>query len=486
MKDGKPEEFTPGGPDLDSEENHEDFAALLEAADTCKAGPGAEEHTVEGTVVSIGKEWVFVDIGAKSEAAVPREELIDSEGELSVGVGDPLTAYVVSRRGDEFILSVKMTSAASEDVIRGAAESGAPVEGLVVGQRKGGYTVRIFGRDAFCPFSQMDVRPGGDPDGYIDQRFTFRIIEYSERGRNLVLSRRKILEEELAERRAQLRETLEVGDVVEGEVIKLMDFGAFVDIGGIEGLIPMSEMAWYRVADSSEVLSQGDRLRVKVIDLDWDRNRFALSRKRTLEDPWSRAGETYFEGKKHKGLVTRLADFGAFVQLEPGVEGLIHISNLGMGRRINHPKEAVGEGEEVEVTVLSVDGEARRIGLALDVVATGQAETAELRKGNLVTGTVDSVVDFGVFVSLPGGKTGLLHVSEIEGAGRGDLRRKFVPGEPVQVEILDTDPAADRISLSTRSLAHRAEDSRFKEFAASRDEGSFGTLGDLLKDKLKS
>jgi small subunit ribosomal protein S1 len=486
MKDGKPEEFTPGGLDYDSEESHEDFAALLEAADGYREGPRAEEHTVEGTVVSIGKEWVFVDIGAKSEAAIPREELIDSAGELTVGIGDSLTAYVVNRRGEDLILSVKMTSAASEDAIRGAAESGVPVEGLVTGQRKGGYSVRVFGRDAFCPFSQMDVRPGGDPESYVDQRFTFRILEYAERGKNIVLSRRRILEEELAERRAHLQETLHVGDVVEGEVIKLADFGAFVDIGGVEGLIPLSEMAWNRIENVAEVLSPGDRLTVKVIDVDWSRNRFALSRKQTLDDPWSHAEKNYFEGKTQKGLITRLANFGAFVELEPGVEGLVHISNLGMGRRINHPREVVSEGEEVEVTVLSVDQEARRIGLELNIVTMGEGEIPELRKGDLVTGTVDSVVDYGVFVSLPGGKTGLLHVSEIDGAGRGDLRKKFVPGTSVQVEILDVDPAANKTSLSTKTVAQRAEESQFKEYASSREGRSFGTLGDLLKDKLKA
>lgn len=449
--------------------------------------PVERDTQVHGTVVSIGEEWVFVDIGAKSEGHIAREELLDEAGDLKLSVGDPLTAYVVRNRDGEILLSIKMTAAASEEAMRGAARSGVPVEGLVAGQRKGGYTVKVFGKDAFCPYSQMDLRAGGAPEDYIGKKFTFRITEYSERGRNIVLSRREILEQERLQQIAELKARLAPGDMVEGTVRKLADFGAFVDIGGVEGLIPMSELAWHRVGDVSEILQIGEQVKVMVMDLDWDRKRISLSLKQTLADPWSTAAQRYGEATNLVGTVTKLMNFGAFVELEPGIEGLIHVSNMGVGRRVNHPREVVNEGDKVEVKVISVDQEARRIGLELNLARGEDDESVkDLAPGEVVSGTVDSVKEYGVFVTLRGGKTGLLHVSQIEGGGRGDLRKRFAPGASIDVEVLDIDTEANRISLSTRSLAEKHERDQFKDFAlvTGKGGGSMGTLGDLLKDKL--
>lgn len=473
--------------DMEEREQQEDFAALFESTSFTKDPRIPQDAKIEGTVVAIGDEWVFVDIGGKSEGAVMREELLDEEGNLSVKVGDPLTAYVVSKRAGEVMLSVKMTTAASEDAIRGAFGSGVPVEGLVTEERKGGYGVTIFGKTAFCPYSQMDVHSGGVPSDYIGQRFTFRIIEYSERGRNIVLSRREILEEERLKKVAQLKETLRPGDTIEGTVQKLAPFGAFVDIGGVEGLVPMSELAWHRVADVSDILSAGQKVTVKVLDLDWERKRISLSIKHTLEDPWDSAILSYPEQTTVTGTVTKLMNFGAFVQLEPGLEGLIHISNLGTGRRLKHPGEVVSEGDQVQVRVLSVDPAAKRLGLELisaDETSGERTPPVELREGDVVQATVDSVKDYGVFFALPGGKSGLLHVSEMAGQRSGDLRGRFPVGASRDVEIRAIDADSGKISLSTKTIGDRVEETQFKEFVSDKGgPASFGTLGDILKDK---
>lgn len=469
-------------------ESAEDFAALFEA-DQAKRGRQTErDRKVEGTVVSIGQDWVFLDIGGKSEGMLPKEELLDEDGVLTVDTGDKVTAFVVSHRAGETILSRKMTTAASEEEMRGASTSGVPVEGLVVGERKGGYTIRVFGKDAFCPFSQMDLRPGGNPEQHVNQRYAFRVMEYSQGGRNIVLSRRKILEEEHAERLALLSETIKPGDVIKGTVKKLADFGAFVDIGGVEGLAPISELAWHRVENPAEVLSVDEEVTVQVLEVDWSKPRISLSIKRTLDDPWSVAAERYPVGRTCSGTVKRLANFGAFVELEPGVEGLIHISQMGAGRRINHPREVVNEGEQVQVNVLTVDQHARRMGLEINVIPTEEDLEAKraLVPGSRMEGVIESVKEYGVFLSLPGGAQGLLHVSEIDDSKKTDLRKRFPKGSRCEVEILTVDPESGRISLSARGMSQKDENKQFQDFSSGKRSGpGFGTLGDILRDKLK-
>ncbi|MFC1835511.1 S1 RNA-binding domain-containing protein, partial [Thermodesulfobacteriota bacterium] len=442
-----------------------------------------------GTIVSVGQEWAFVDVGSKTEGSISVEELRGEDGELAVQAGDTLTAYVVKARDGEILLSKRMTSAASDQALEDAHRSGIPVEGIVQGERKGGYTVSIFGRDAFCPHSQIDLRSRGNPEDYLNKRFTFRVTEHSERGRNVVVSRRLILEEERQVQVVALKETLSQGDVVEGTVRNLAHFGAFVDIGGIEALVPISELAWYRVQEPGDVVQPGDRIKVRLIQLDWANQRIAASLKQTTEDPWDTVAERFAEEVVLLGTVKKLMNFGAFVELEPGVEGLVHISAFGTGRRINHPKEVVSEGEQVEVRVLSVKQDARRIGLEL--VWTGEAEEGEepveLEVGKVISGTIDSVMEYGVFVNLPGRRTGLLHVSQVSESQKGDLRKRFVPGNPIDVEVLSVDEANNRISLSTKSLLQKAEQAEFKKFSTGgkATSSSFGTFGDLLKDKLK-
>jgi small subunit ribosomal protein S1 len=468
----------------DPTEEEEDFSALFEASLKRISERVQTDSKVTGTVVSIGEEWVFVDIGGKSEGVIAAQELVDEDGNPSVAVGDAITAYVVNARDGETVLSVKMTAAASGEALEGACRSGLPIEGAVVSERKGGYQVTVFGKEAFCPYSQMDLRGVSAPEGYIGKKLLFRIADYENGGRNIVLSRRQILEEEQRKRVEQLRQSLHMGDRISGTVTRLAPYGAFVDIGGTEGLIPMSEMAWYRVASASDVLAPGETVTVKVLDLDWGKGRISLSLKATQEDPWATAAERYREGVIMSGQVMRLATFGAFVRLEPGIEGLLHISGLGLGRRVTHPKEVVSEGDEISVKIVSVDPAARRMGLELSFPASAGEENAQegVETGAVVTGAVDAVKPYGVFVLLPGGKTGLLHVSEMAGDTTGDLRRKYPQGSSITVQVVKVDPGSGKISLSTKGLEAAEESRTYKAYQAEKGGGgSFGTLAAVFK-----
>jgi small subunit ribosomal protein S1 len=471
-----------------SDESVEDFASLFESGQYDRDTIVRRDTRVEGQIVGIGEEWVFVDIGAKTEGAIAREEMLDESGGLAVSIGDTISAYVISTRGGEVLLSKKMTSAASEDALKTAYRSGIPVEGLVTGERKGGYSVSVFGKQSFCPYSQMDLPPMGENSDYLDRRFLFRVTQYSEGGRNVVLSRRPILEEERAQKIATLKQSLQIGNVLEGCVRRTVPFGAFVDVGGIDGLIPISEIAWFRVSEVSDILKPGDNVRVKIVDLDWENMRISLSLKQAQEGPWESVVQRYPEEKITDGIVTKLMNFGAFVELEPGIEGLIHISNLGVGRRINHPREVISEGDLVQVRILSTDKESRKIGLEriVDSGSDISDPLTDLKEGDVLLGTIESVKDYGVFVGLPGGKSGLLHSSEISGAKGGSLRNRWSVGTQLEVQVLKIDERTGRIALSTKSMAQRNEDDYAREFASTTEgKSSFGKLGDLLRPKMK-
>ncbi len=468
----------------------EDFAALFEASNRTDHESIKHDGKIDGKIVSIGDEWVFVDIGGKSEGAISKEELRDSEKRLDLKVGDPITAYVIAQRDGDVLLSVKMTHAASEDAVREAYKSGIPVEGLVTEERKGGYSVTVFGRNAFCPYSQVDISSGGLPESYIGKKFFFKITDFSDRGRNLVLSRREILEEERRHKINQLKQTLAEGDVISGIVRKLAPFGAFVDIGGPEGLVPMSELAWSRVESVSDVMSVGDEISVKITGLDWEKNRITLSLKQVQENPWDSISSRFHDGLETSGVVTRLTNFGAFVELEPGIEGLVHISNLGKGRRINHPREVVNPGELIKIRIISVNRDEKRLSLELipEVQPMGSEEpNVEIVEGMVTTGEVEAIKDYGLFVNLIGGKTGLLRNVEIGDFSPRELRKKYPIGSKITVKVISVEPEIRRIGLSLKALEHADELNQAKEYLVDgRSRKSFGTLGQLLKSKLEN
>lgn len=343
----------------------EDFAALVEQTLSApeRYEPG---QRIQATIVKISGDWAFLDLGGKTEGLLARQELVDEEGLLTVSEGETIPAYFLHTDRQEKIFTTKISGErASSAHLETAFRHAIPVEGTVEKEIKGGFEVRISGGvSGFCPFSQMGLRRIADPSAMVGERLAFRITEYEPRRRKVVLSHRAILEAEREKKKAALRESLHEGMVVRGVISSIKNFGAFVDLDGLEGLIPISEIAWGRVEDIHEVLQEGQAVEVVVMNLDWEKDRFAFSLKETLPDPWETAHEKYPEGSVHKGQVNRLARFGAFVTLEPGLDGLIPISNLGLGRRINHPREVLAEGQSVEVRINSLDRDKKRMSLA--------------------------------------------------------------------------------------------------------------------------
>lgn len=342
----------------------ENFAELFAKSysDPGRLEPGQK---VTARILSISGDWVFIDTGRKGEGVLDRKELLDPEGTLTVKIGDSVTAWFISASGNELRFTTKMGGGASgSEQLEEAWRSGIPVEGFVEKEIKGGYEIKIGGSvRAFCPFSQIALRRVA-ADDVVGKHFPFKISEYAERGRNIVVSRRSMLEEERLREKEALQETLSVGQTVRGTVSSLRDFGAFINIGGIEGLLPISEVGWGRVTDIRERLTEGQEIEVVIKSLDWEKEKFSFSLKDTLPDPWELAVQTYPEGAYVTGRVASLANFGAFVTLGEGVDGLIPISRLGGGKRINHPRDVLKEGEPIEVKVESIDRETRRISLS--------------------------------------------------------------------------------------------------------------------------
>ncbi len=333
---------------------------------------------VEATVVRITGNNVFLDVGGKSEGYVSREELLDQHGELTVGEGDRLKVYFLSAQRSEMLFTTKLGGGAGHGHLEEAYAARIPVEGTIEKEIKGGFEVKLAGTvRAFCPYSQVDRRRVEEPDALVGQSLTFLITQYSENGRNIVLSRRQLLEEEQQEMRRELQETLKVGATVNGVVTSIRPFGAFIDIGGLEGLLPVSEIGWGHVDDINSRLEVGQRVEVVVLKLDWENDRFSFSLKQALPDPWQEAVSKFPVGSLQTGRVARLAPFGAFVTLAEGIDGLIHISALSGGRKINHPREVVKEGETVEVRVDQVDPDQRRISLSLAAAVQAEAEEAK-------------------------------------------------------------------------------------------------------------
>lgn len=356
----------------EEEGGEESFADMLEKSMTgaARLEPG---QRVEATVLKVGAEWVFLDVGQKGEGLLEAAEILDADGRKAVSEGDRLSAYFLSGEGGELRFTTRLgRGSAGTAQLEQAWENSIPVEGRLEKEIKGGYEVRLGGgARAFCPFSQLGLRRGEGGRESVGQTLSFKITRFGERGRSIVVSHRAIVEEERRARRGELKRILREGMVVKGTVTNILDFGAFIDIGGIEGLLPVSETAWGRVENISDVLALNQVVEVAVKSLDWEKDRFTFSLRAAMADPWAKVGALYREGETHRGTVSRLAPFGAFVTLEDGIDGLIHISALGEGRRINHPREVLEEGQKLTVRIEKIEQERRRISLA---PATEEAE----------------------------------------------------------------------------------------------------------------
>lgn len=559
--------------DLDAEQQSNEFADLF--TESLKERP-ERDKIIEGTVARIDQETVLVDIGLKSEGHVPASEFRDASGEIKVKVGDRIKVLMTREDGKKgYILSKsKADRMAALEKIGDACQEGGIIEGTIVERVNGGYSVDIEGLRAFLPASQVDIRPSSDADSYLGLSGKFKVIKVNLKRDNIVLSRRAILEEERASIRDVTLEKLEEGQIVEGVVKNVTDYGAFVDLGGVDGLLHVSDLSWGRVGKPGDLLKPGQKITAKVLKFDRTKGKISLGVKQTLPDPWIEVPARYPIGTRISGKVVSLMEYGAFVELEPGVEGLIHVSEMSWTKRVRRAADVLNTGEEVEAVVLGIDMGNRKISLGLkqisdnpwttiadkypvgtkiegqiknmtdfgmfigiedgidglvhvsdiswtkrvkhpgDVYAKGQLVQAvvlkvdienerlslgikqlepdpwslapdKYRSGTLVTGTVTSLTDFGVFVELEEGIEGLIHVSELSTEKVASAKEFAAIGDSLQAVVLSCDPRERRISLSIKSMHAAVEKAEFEQYMGSQGEAT-SNLGDLLKQGMEN
>jgi small subunit ribosomal protein S1 len=450
----------------------ESFADLFEQSLTnTQLQPGT---IVQGTVVAITADSVVVNAGLKSEGVIPRSQFIGPDGQIEVAVGDSVSValdavedgYGVTRLSRE-----KAKRFAAWDYLEKAFEAGDTVKGIINGKVKGGFTVELDTVRAFLPGSLVDVRPVRDTTHLEGKEQEFKVIKLDRKRNNVVVSRRAVVEEEYSAERDQLLANLEEGMEVKGVVKNLTDYGAFLDLGGIDGLLHITDMAWRRVKHPSEVVEIGDEVMVKILKFDRDRQRVSLGLKQMGEDPWVNISRRYPENARVFGKVTNIADYGCFVEIEEGVEGLVHVSEMDWTNKNIHPSKLVNLGDEVEVMVLDIDEERRRISLGMKQCQMNPWDEFGVvhKKGDLVSGKIKSITDFGIFIGLDGGIDGLVHLSDIswDEAGEQALRR-YKKGDELETVVLSVDPERERISLGVKQL----DRDPFSSFVAQHDKGS--------------
>jgi small subunit ribosomal protein S1 len=457
----------------------EDFATLFarhEAGRSLEVG-----QVVKGRIIQITAEHVFVDVGGKGEAWIDRAELADDEGRLRVAVGDEVEATVV-RTGDEVRLSHRLRQGAqAREALAAAAQSGVPVEGRVAAVIKGGYEVTVGGQRAFCPFSQMDQRRADSEQEYVGRVLEFRITRYGENGRNIVLSRRVLLEAQAARAAEETRKKLVPDAVLPGTVVSLADFGAFVDLGGVQGLVPMSELSHSRVGRATDRLRVGEAVTVKVLRIDEARGKVTLSLKALEGDPWLAVPGRLRERQVVPGRAVRATEFGIFVELLPGVDGLLHASEIPRSRQAAL-REAVAASAEIAVMIVAIDSGKRRVALALapEGAAVGDQMESGVAAGAVLTGTVERHESFGVFVRLGPGQTGLVPSAELGAARGADPRKQFPAGSEMKVLVLSVEEGGRRIRLSREKAIALEEQAETQAYlSGARKGGGFGmTLGE--------
>jgi len=450
----------------------ESFAELFEQSLVSQSlTPGT---IITGTVVEIRDDVVVVNAGLKSEGIVPIYQFRSTNGELEVAVGDSVEVSLEAIEdgyGETRLSREKAKRAMVWDKLENAFQSEDTIQGKISGKVKGGFTVDINDIRAFLPGSLVDVRPVRDPAYLEGKDLDFRIIKLDRKRNNVVVSRRAVVELEFSEEREKLLSDLEEGSIVSGVVKNLTDYGAFIDLGGIDGLLHITDMAWKRVRHPSEVVNVGDELEVRVLRFDRERNRVSLGLKQLGDDPWSDLARRYPVGSRLFGHVSNITDYGCFVEIEDGVEGLVHVSEMDWTNKNINPAKVVQTGDEVEVMVLEIDEERRRISLGMKQCQSNPWETfaATHNKGDRVTGIIKSITDFGIFIGLDGGIDGLVHLSDISWLTPGEESvRNFSKGEEVEAVVLAVDPERERISLGLKQL----DQDPFATFMAENPRGS--------------
>jgi len=437
--------------------SRDDFAAMLDES-LGGADGGFEGRVVKGTVTAIENDLAVIDIGLKSEGRVPLREFAMPGQKADLNVGDEVEVYVdrvENANGETMLSRDRARREAAWDRLEEEFNKEARVEGVIFGRVKGGFTVDLGGAVAFLPGSQVDIRPVRDVGPLMDLPQPFQILKMDRRRGNIVVSRRAILEETRAEQRSGLIQNLEEGQIIEGAVKNITDYGAFVDLGGIDGLLHVTDMSYKRVNHPSEVINIGDTVRVQIIRINRDTQRISLGMKQLESDPWEGVAAKYPVGAKLSGTVTNITDYGAFVELEPGIEGLVHVSEMSWVKKNVHPGKIVSTSQEVDVIVLEVDSDKRRISLGLKQAQSNPwgAFADAHPVGSVVDGEVKNATEFGLFIGLPGDVDGMVHMSDIAWGISGEealhLHRK---GESVQVVVLDVDVEKERISLGIKQL----------------------------------
>ncbi|MDF2177654.1 30S ribosomal protein S1 [Aliiglaciecola sp. CAU 1673] len=450
----------------------ENFAQLFEESlKQLETRPGA---IVKGTVVAIDKDIVLVDAGLKSESAIPAEQFKNADGVIEISVGDTVDVALdaVEDGFGETILSREKAKRHEAWVeLEKAYEEKATIKGIINGKVKGGFTVEVNSVRAFLPGSLVDVRPVRDTTHLEGKELEFKVIKLDAKRNNVVVSRRAVIEAESSAEREQLLSNLEEGLEVKGIVKNLTDYGAFVDLGGVDGLLHITDMAWKRVKHPSEIVNVGDEIQVKVLKFDRDKSRVSLGMKQMGSDPWSEIAERYPEGTKLTGQVTNLTDYGCFVEIEDGVEGLVHVSEMDWTNKNIHPSKVVNLGDNVEVMVLEIDEERRRISLGLkQCKANPWEEFAKTHnKGDKVSGKIKSITDFGIFIGLDGGIDGLVHLSDISWNKTGEEAvREYKKGDEISAIVLQVDPERERISLGVKQI----EEDPFNKYLTDNKKGA--------------
>jgi small subunit ribosomal protein S1 len=450
----------------------ESFAELLEESfKKSQMNPGA---VIEAEVVDVNGDFVVVNAGLKSESEIPAVQFRDSEGNVSVTVGDRVEVAIETVEdgfGNTRLSRERARRVKSWEVLEQAFEAQSIVTGFLTGKVKGGFTVSIDEVRAFLPGSLVDVRPVTDTNFLENKELEFKVIKLDRARNNVVVSRRAVVEKEMEAERAQLLENLEEGQIIKGVVKNLTDYGAFVNLGGLDGLLHITDIAWKRVKHPSEVLSVGQELDVRVLKFDRERNRVSLGLKQLGEDPWSDIARRYPENTRIFGKITNLTDYGVFVELEEGVEGLVHVSEMDWTNKNVHPSKVCRLGDEVEVMVLEVDSERRRISLGIkQCIANPWEEFAATNNRNdRITGQIKSITDFGVFIGLEGGIDGLIHLSDLSWDRPGeDIAREYNKGDEITAVVLSVDPDRERISLGIK----QAQEDPFGAYVSANPKGT--------------
>jgi len=462
----------------DSEE--EDFSKLFENSLKVRDNFSVGDR-IEGTIVQIGPESAFLDITGKSEALIDTIELKDKNGNLIYKKGDRITVYITSVKRGEIKAGLKIGSGEiTPELLLTAFKNDMPVEGLVSAEVKGGYNITVSGFRCFCPYSQIDIKASDDKSKYLNKSFVFKIIEYKENGKNIILSRRTLLEETKKEKETNLKNNLKEGDTVTGTISSKHDFGMFVNLDGIEGLIPKSEISWSRSADSKS-FKEGDEVSAKIIGIDWNSNKITLSLKQLQDEPWTNI-KNYRENQVINCKVVNIIPQGAFVEIEPGIEGFIHISKMSPTKRIKNAEDVLKRNDSVSAMIVSIDRENKKISMQL---MTGETDpwqnTSENFSNETQKGIIESVNNSGVTLRLENGMLGFIPKNELSSAN--DMQKNYTAGKELTVTVKDFQSSTRKLILSETGARKKEELSDYNSFLKNSNEPSSSSLGNLLKDK---